>query len=478
MITILMVVATPGGNQAQAVNSWKDDLQGGTMTSQIDASIQLTLGGKRIEETLNASDAATNPDESGKVLTEVATITVENTDSYMVTVSGNTNLTGESNSKHLIPSISHEKTLGSMQNEWGYYGVLGDSEETWNPNTNFKALTSNQQTIGTGGTTIDNITKKVTLFYGARVDDTIMEDFYGNTVTISVVAQPRTATVTMNKFNSITAMQEMTTDICKAASENDTAYLQDTRDNKSYWVTKLHDGNCWMSQNLDLNITTSNIKAATSDLAVNWTTSSTYPPKATTTSLTTGESALTGTYSWDLGLYLLNTPTATATCPPNNTGLSACITEGFINVSGWTPSKDPNFYRTTGYQGTDGITNCTKNANMAANPNATGVCQIYDAHYLVGNYYQWNAATAGTGGTIWDENAGGSICPKGWKLPDSKYGNRDSGSFAGLLLAYNLMLSDQYSGTISNGQYNVALSPLFWVRSGYIYNSSEDDVVT
>lgn len=89
-----------------------------------------------------------------------------------------------------------------------------------------------------------------------------------------------------------------------------------------------------------------------------------------------------------------------------------------------------------------------------------------------------NAATAGTGGTIWDENAGGSICPKGWKLPDSKYGNRDSGSFAGLLLAYNLMLSDQYSGTISNGQYNVALSPLFWVRSGYIYNSSEDDVVT
>ena len=47
-------------------------------------------------------------------------------------------------------------------------------------------------------------------------------------------------------------MQEMTSTICADAAENDTAQLTDTRDGKKYWVTKLADGNCWMTQNLDL----------------------------------------------------------------------------------------------------------------------------------------------------------------------------------------------------------------------------------
>lgn len=46
-------------------------------------------------------------------------------------------------------------------------------------------------------------------------------------------------------------MQEMTTDICGKAKENDTKQLVDIRDGKSYWVTKLKDKNCWMTQNLD-----------------------------------------------------------------------------------------------------------------------------------------------------------------------------------------------------------------------------------
>ena len=54
-------------------------------------------------------------------------------------------------------------------------------------------------------------------------------------------------------FNGITTMQQMTADICKNAKENDSAQLTDTRDNKKYWVTKLKDGNCWMTQNLAYN---------------------------------------------------------------------------------------------------------------------------------------------------------------------------------------------------------------------------------
>ena len=50
IITIILTIATPGRNQAQVVNSWKDDLQGGTMTSQIAASSQLALNEKESKE--------------------------------------------------------------------------------------------------------------------------------------------------------------------------------------------------------------------------------------------------------------------------------------------------------------------------------------------------------------------------------------------------------------------------------------------
>lgn len=46
-------------------------------------------------------------------------------------------------------------------------------------------------------------------------------------------------------------MQEMTPTICKGAAEHVTTELIDRRDDKTYWVTKLKDGNCWMVRNLD-----------------------------------------------------------------------------------------------------------------------------------------------------------------------------------------------------------------------------------
>ena len=73
-------------------------------------------------------------------------------------------------------------------------------------------------------------------------------------------------------FFSITTMQEMTSEICEAEttpyssaieltySHTDdkhvvpTNILTDTRDNKTYRVSKLADGKCWMTQNLDLQL--------------------------------------------------------------------------------------------------------------------------------------------------------------------------------------------------------------------------------
>lgn len=71
--------------------------------------------------------------------------------------------------------------------------------------------------------------------------------------------------------------------------------------------------------------------------------------------------------------------------------------------------------------------------------------------YDYGNYYNWNAATAGTG--TYDtappnDQASGSVCPKGWKLPTGG----DNGQLKNL------------SQTITNRIYNF---PNNFTRAGF-----------
>ena len=79
--------------------------------------------------------------------------------------------------------------------------------------------------------------------------------------------------------------------------------------------------------------------------------------------------------------------------------------------------------------------------------------------------YQWNTATAGTGGNMTSGEANDSICPRNWKLPTSN--NTSNGSFAYLLTQYGVQ--SNVSGTGVDGKsYNIAQQPLFFVRSGYL----------
>jgi len=52
---------------------------------------------------------------------------------------------------------------------------------------------------------------------------------------------------------NIKYMQQMSDQICTNTKENKSKQLIDIRDGKSYWVTKLKDGHCWMTQNLAYN---------------------------------------------------------------------------------------------------------------------------------------------------------------------------------------------------------------------------------
>ena len=78
-------------------------------------------------------------------------------------------------------------------------------------------------------------------------------------------------------------------------------------------------------------------------------------------------------------------------------------------------------------------------------------------------------STAGSGGAIADANAEASICPKGWKLPTSGTQNNNANdSFYNLLKNYGLTSSVQ--GSSDGVNYNIATTPLYFVRSGWVFN--------
>lgn len=78
-----------------------------------------------------------------------------------------------------------------------------------------------------------------------------------------------------------TYMQDMTPGGCAISNEGDTKRLIDKRDGKYYWVAKLADGSCWMTQNLDLDLSTSRtLTPSDTNIPSNWA-----PSTGTTTTI-------------------------------------------------------------------------------------------------------------------------------------------------------------------------------------------------
>ena len=253
--------------------------------------------------------------------------------------------------------------------------------------------------------------------------------------------------VRLRNMSEISTMQEMTPEFCASVTTNspgNTARLQDTRDSKYYWVAKLADGNCWMTQNLDLDLSGRTLTPSDSDVSSSWTFSGSWYSSADQGS--TSYSAIQG---WDLGEYVKTSPTATTSCT-SYSDLSECISQFTQVTSGMTP------YTEAVNEGKTPVENVAVSGNK------------YDAHYLVGNYYSWPAVTAGSGNKIEDSgDAVDSICPANWRLPlsTSTY-NETPGSFYYLLNQYGLTSSP------TSGNNNINTSPLYFARSGYVLPSS------
>ncbi len=239
-------------------------------------------------------------------------------------------------------------------------------------------------------------------------------------------------------FAGIEYMQEMDQVTCYRAADGEKGRLEDIRDGKVYWVGKLKDGNCWMTQNLDLDLYANGanrkLTSADSDMSSDWTS-------------TTGASGLwVGSSSdynvvkyYDPGEYAYTNPTNRLSSGCGTLDSTACANAGWKLMSG-------------------------------ASTNDSG---SETTHYLAGNYYSWGAATAGQAASLTSTTAGEqstqSICPKGWRLPLSKNSNNAiSGSFYNLLSKYGL----QNSLTVNS--YDIRLAPLYFVYGGYVNSSSLD----
>ncbi len=224
-----------------------------------------------------------------------------------------------------------------------------------------------------------------------------------------------------------------------------TVHLLDLRDNKSYWATKLKDGNCWMTQNLDLNLTAG--------------------------------VALTSQYT-DLGWDKENNQykASPVSWTPARTTINAENAPNGV-ISSWENSYDYDISVDVGNWYWDGGED-RKTSNDYLAGNDGGVFkkdQMFDQtqeHGHVGNYYNWIAATAHS--QIGNVPPSDSICPKYWRLPyintyegggPNVPGTRD---FRDLIPLYARADGDWVvNGYQVSG--NVAVRhPLYFVEAGYI----------
>ena len=231
--------------------------------------------------------------------------------------------------------------------------------------------------------------------------------------------------------------------------------LTDQRDNETYAVAKLADGNCWMIENLRLADKDSN----NNDVILS--------------STNTNNPSLPLTNIYD------TSSTSNHLSPTSSIAYAAdTAPEGWCNTDS-ADCDDQSRIRTDNTANratyTSGQTVSSQNANL----------------YSYGNYYNWYSATAGNGTYSFNTNnnsVGGDLCPTGWRLPkggdktritsnnDNEFWNLIvTGLNGGTLPAnYDSSTTPYYNGSTEAGPIDKALRtyPNNFLYSGYITNAS------
>lgn len=235
------------------------------------------------------------------------------------------------------------------------------------------------------------------------------------------------------------------------------AQLIDLRDAKVYWVAKLLDGKCWMTQNLDFDINATTAQYLTSEY----------------TNLNK-EGCGTGVYStnyncngdvitWNPGTagYTFTTNQIDNWKDTNNTLIQS------FNPGNW-------YWQNGNYESSStcntGVYNgCNYLTNGETNYFKKTASSEYGEHGHVGNYYSWTAAVASSNTAPINTDlakAGNSICPAGWRLPSMTANTEAGNEFYKLNALYNGGKTSGASG-IDSG---LVTAPVYLVRAGLTYS--------
>ncbi len=325
----------------------------------------------------------------------------------------------EGGSTYFANVASTGQTPSTMKdNTWGF--AWGETTEAEDEMTYY--VMPQYGSIGTdlAGGMLENentynqdFTKK--LVFGAKFGSQNEPGHYKTAVILSLAANAQEVVTTLDDLRY---MQDITPAICASTKAGENATLQDKRDGSEYVVQKLEDGNCWMLQNLKL----------------------------------TKE----GIESWQ----------AQYPDTENNVKLSS----KYSNVASGSTFEMPETIATL----TSGST-----TQFAPNSNYNSTAQIYsgsvqDANWQegYGAYYNWYAATAGSGNasvTADKQDVNSSICPKGWRLPA---GNITDTSDVRYPYSYNKLVAD--AGFTNNSAGSAALrgEPYNFYSAGQISDGS------
>ena len=239
-------------------------------------------------------------------------------------------------------------------------------------------------------------------------------------------------------------MQDFTTAQCNALGTHQSVALTDNRDGNTYTVTKLKDGNCWMTTNLALNLAdfagdnpkSGYLTTANTDIG-NDKDGSGNPTRTDLIDLSSTGGGNSGLYRWDpekssrekfvaLGLgtaaeYNFSDLAETLLGQAQPAQFQSADQTGYIWGSIYQDADDGNGRRT--YSGAK-IDN-TEGSAITIDGNVVKVANNANAEmprsYLLGasqgSYYTYYASTAESGKLYGTKTATDSICPVGWQLP-------------------------------------------------------------
>lgn len=357
----------------------------------------------------------------------------------------NTNLT-HTDESGIFSSIDINANLTNLttNNTWGYSYSLNDGS-TWSNYNGLPLYSSN--TLKRLARNTEPANDTINFKISAKSGTTQPSGTYSNVVNFSAVATISPITLAeayasegKELYHGYYKMQDMTSTICEK-TEDINAQLQviDIRDNKIYWISKLADDHCWMTQNLDLDLNSD----PTAENYIALTSENTDLTNATITAYKDGYTTESGIITW---------------LPERST-----ITYNELNSTTW--QDDANNPYSYDYLDNNG---------SPVYPDNSATQQIAGSHGLSGNYYNWSAAIASNSSGSLGYNyaqANNSICPKNWRLPIAINASNTIYEFGSLLLAQGVIDNIQNPSYTTNGFNKIISSPLYFIRAGYVYNS-------